>query len=74
VPIDRRGILQDGLFSYRASKEGAVFISYAGRQVTILRGKAAEKLLRRIGGLHGQALQLELAKVTGNFKRGNERG
>lgn len=73
MPTDRRGLLHDEVFSYRARKDGAVFIAYEGRQVTVLRGGAAEKLLRRVAGLEGQALQLELAKVTGNFRRGNER-
>ncbi len=61
------------MFSYRAQKGGAVAVFYGGRQVTLLRGKAAERFLRRTLELEGHALQLELAKVTGNFKRGNER-
>lgn len=73
MPIDKRNLLQDDVFSYRAQKGGAVAVFYRGRQVTLLRGEAAEKLLRRTLGLEGRALQLELAKITGNFKRGNER-
>jgi len=41
--------------------------------VTVLRGEAAAAALRRLERLEGRAVQLELAKLTGNFKRGNER-
>ncbi len=72
MPIDRRNTLAEE-FSYRASKDGAVFIAYGGKQVTILRGRSAASALRRLERSEGDALQLELAKLTGNFKRGNER-
>lgn len=39
----------------------------------ILKGPEASKLLRRLGGLDEEQAQLALAKITGNFKRGNER-
>lgn len=71
--IDQRNSFEDEPFAYRVGKDGTVFISWQGRQATILRGKAAARFLSRIAGLDGAALQLELAKVTGNFKRGNER-
>ncbi len=73
MPIDRRNTLAEENFSYRASKDGAVFISHYGKQVTILRGRSAASALRRLERLASGALQLELAKLTGNFKRGNER-
>jgi len=73
VPVDRRNTFAEENFSYRASKDGAVFVAYGGKQVTILRGRSAASALRRLKRLEGEALQLELAKVTGNFKRGNER-
>ena len=71
--IDRRGTLDDEPFAYRLVKNGNVFISWEGKQVTQLSGKAAEWFLAKISGLEGQAAQLVMAKVTGNFKRGNER-
>ena len=71
--IDRRGVLDDDVFEYRALKDGKVFIYWRGRHVTTLAGSAARKFLSRIDGLDGKAAQLIMAKATGNFKRGNER-
>lgn len=59
-------------FSYRAAKDGAVFVAYQGKTVTILRGKDAARFLARVAGADERAAQLAMAKVTGNFKRGNE--
>ena len=73
MPVDRRNTFAEENFSYRASKDGAVFISHHGKQVTVLRGRSAASALRRLEQLEGDALQLELAKLTGNFRRGNER-
>ncbi len=74
TPVARRNTFADENFSYRASKDGAVFISHHGKQVTVLRGRAAASALRRLERLEDHALQLELAKLTGSFKRGKERG
>ena len=72
-PIDQRGQLADEPFDYRTSKDGQVFIQYHGRQVLTLRGNDARRLLARLADLDEPEQQLALAKVTGNFKRGNER-
>lgn len=71
-PVDARGVLEDEVFSYRATRD-KVLISWRGKQVTVLKGPAAARFLSNIAGLEGQAAQLVMAKVTGNFKRGNER-
>lgn len=71
--IDRRGMLDDDIFKYRALKDGKVLIYWRGRHVTTQAGSAALKFLRKIEGLDGKAAQLVMAKATGNFKRGNER-
>ncbi len=73
MPIDQRNILDDDIFAYRTNKAGNVFISWNGKQVTILKEAAARKFLANIAGLEGKAAQLVMAKITGNFKRGNER-
>lgn len=62
-----------GEFSYRATKDGRVLIDRGGRRVTVPAGERARRFLRRAEGADPQALQLELARVTGNYKRGNER-
>lgn len=71
--IDKRGVLQDDIFAYQAMKDGRIFITWHGKHVKTLAGKDAAKFLERIDGLTGVDAQLVMAKVTGNFKRGNER-
>lgn len=70
---DRRNVLDDEIFAYRENKDGKVFITWNGKQVMILKDAAARKFLAAIAGLEGKAAQLVMAKITGNFKRGNER-
>jgi len=71
--IDKRGVLDEEVFSYRVTKDGKVFVSYHGKVVTTLSGKRADSFVADISGLDGKDAQLVMAKVTGNFKRGNER-
>ena len=56
-------------FAYTIRKSGEVVITHHGRQAAVLRGKAAEKFLSRLGDRDAQEL---MARVTGNYKRGNE--
>ncbi|WP_339149252.1 MULTISPECIES: hypothetical protein [unclassified Sutcliffiella] len=72
--IDKRNRLDESPFSYRISKNNSVFLDYENRQVKILKGKEADKFLERMEAAEDdKAKQLIMAKVTGNFKRGNER-
>ena len=71
--IDKRGVLDGEIFSYRALKDGKVLIYWHKKHITTLAGKAAEKFLTKIEGLEGKDAQLVMAKATGNFKHGNER-
>jgi hypothetical protein len=71
--IDQRHVLDEEVFTYQASRDGRVFVFWRGRQVKILKGTPARSLLARLDGLSGKDVQLVLAKLTGNFKRGNER-
>jgi hypothetical protein len=57
-------------FTYQASKDDTVRISWNGHVVTTLRGREA---LRFLDELERGDEQLVMAKATGNFKRGNER-
>jgi len=70
----RRGGLEDNPFTFREAKDGRVRISWRGRQVAILNGRQAASFLQRIEGLDEPRRQLAMAKITGNFKRGNETG
>ncbi|WP_201714033.1 hypothetical protein [Rossellomorea arthrocnemi] len=72
--IDKRNRLDESPFRYRVNKDENVFIEYEGKQVKILRGREAEKFLKKIKSASDEkSIQLIMAKVTGNFKRGNER-
>jgi len=57
------------------TKKGTVVIYYEGKQIKIVKEKEAERLLAKILEVKGQIkeVQLLLAKITGNFKRGNEK-
>lgn len=57
-------------FDYTVRKNGDVVISHHGRQATVLRGRRAEKFLADAGRRDPQQV---MARVTGNYKRGNER-
>lgn len=71
--VDRRGKLDEDVFSCRITKDGKVFLSWHGKQVTILSGKRAADFIAAIGGASDKEAQLLMAKATGNFKHGNER-
>jgi hypothetical protein len=64
--------LADDLFSYQVTKSGEVRISRGGRVVVTVRGAQADRLVARLGAGDESDQQL-LARVTGNYKRGNER-
>jgi hypothetical protein len=71
--VDKRNRFDDEVFSYRMVKDGRVLIFWYGKQVKRLAGAEAQKFLAKIDGLDAKAAQLVMAKLTGNFKRGNER-
>lgn len=71
--IDKRRKLDDQPFTFRATKDGKVFIHWHGRQVTILKGKIAEKFMESIAQADSQQAQLLMTRITGHFKHGNEK-
>lgn len=50
-----------------------MFVFWRGRRVMTVTGRNAERLLARLDGIDPDGEQMVLAKLTGNFKRGNER-
>ncbi|MGE6753907.1 hypothetical protein ACQKFO_10685 [Rossellomorea sp. NPDC071047] len=71
---DKRNRLDEAPFQYRINKDQSVFIEYEGKRVKILKGKEAEKFIKNVNAaVTDKAVQLIMAKITGNFKRGNER-
>ena len=73
MSVDQRGKLEETPLSNRTSKDGTVFLEYRGRTVKTLSDRAAERFLEQIAALEPLEVQLVLAKLTGNFKHGNER-
>ena len=71
--IDRRNRFDETVFDYTSTKDGKVLIRWHGRHVTTLKGEKARKFLAQVDGLDEREAQLVMAKVTGNFKHGNER-
>ena len=71
---DQRDILfNEKPFSYKLVKDNKAQISYKGKMISILVGKDYNKLVRVISLDNIYELQLFLAKVTGQFKHGNEK-
>ena len=70
---DKRNRLNDRMFHYRVTKNNIVLIEYYIKQIIILKGNDADKFLYKINHAHNDTeKQLIMAKVTGNFERGNE--
>jgi hypothetical protein len=57
-------------FSYKARKSGDVVIEHNGRLAATLRGLRAQRFLTDVQAKDPQQL---MARVTGNYKRDNER-
>lgn len=74
APIDQRGRLEEDVFTYRQTKDQKIFLYWEGRQIKTLAGKEAIQFIKRIEGLEGVEAQLVMAKATGHFKHGNEKG
>jgi hypothetical protein len=64
---------QDLGFSHRVRKNGDVEVLHRGRVASTLRGSAAQDFMAQLdAGSDSDAQQL-MARITGNYKRGNER-
>ncbi len=70
---DKRNKLDESPFAFEVSKDKNVFIFWRGKRVTILKEKVSDRFLERIRNTDQKEAQLIMAKVTGNFKRGNEK-
>lgn len=71
--VDKHHRFDEEVFSYKVSKDNKIFIYWYGKQVMILKDKASERFLNKIENADELEAQLVMAKVTGNFKRGNEK-
>jgi hypothetical protein len=69
----RLAYFEDLGFSWREAHGGVVEITFHGKLVTTLKGERAAEFLAEVDGVSLDELQQLLARVTGQFKRGNER-
>ena len=60
-------------FTCRLNKSGEVWVSHHGRHITTLRGGAAIDFMTEIDRASFADRQQLMARLTGNYKRGNER-
>ena len=60
-------------FSHRVSKNGDVLIEHHGKLATTMRGSKAVTFLAKMDKATFEQQQQLMARVTGNYKRGNER-
>ncbi|MGJ8527789.1 hypothetical protein [Maritalea sp.] len=60
-------------FTFRARKNGEVKINHNGRLATTLRGDAASDFIEEMSDCAFIDQQQVMARITGNYKRGNER-
>lgn len=60
-------------FTFETRKSGDVVIRHHGRSAATLRGRAAARFLEQATSAADDELQARMARLTGNYKRGNER-
>ena len=60
-------------FTVTVRKSGEVEVLHHGSLAAVLRGKEARAFLAKAGRCSDTELQQLLARLTGNYKRGNER-
>ncbi len=71
-PVDQRGKLIDEPFDVQVTRD-KVLIKFRGRIVRTITGSDADEIRAAVAAADEAALQLLVARKTGNFKRGNER-
>lgn len=59
-------------FLFLKLPNGDVLISHHGRRATVLRKDKADWFVEDMGSMDSQAQQKEMARITGNYLRGNE--
>jgi hypothetical protein len=66
--------LDEEQFTYKMNRDGTMFVYWNGKHVRTYSGNKAAEILEEIeAATSDREVQFALARVTGNFKRGNER-
>ena len=72
--IDKRNRLREEPFNYQITKKGTVIIYFEGKQIKTVKDSKAAQLIGKLNAAESiMEVQLLLAKLTGNFKHGNEK-
>jgi len=71
--INIRDQLVEHPFLYKITNSETIIIHRNNKQVAIIKGKESLKIQSKILNKSEQQIQLILAKITGNYKHGNER-
>ncbi len=65
--------MEDLGFDYQIAKNGNVRIYHFQRLATTLRAKKSAEFVKKVEKLSFEQQQQLMARLTGNYKRGNER-
>jgi len=60
-------------FRFRTRKDGDIEVLHRGKVATTLRGQDAQEFLSEVEESDDAGTQQLMARITGNYKRGNER-
>lgn len=60
-------------FTYKVRSSGNIEVFHRGRKATTLRGPVAAEFLEDAEAMSDEGLQQAMARLTGNYKHGNER-
>ncbi|WP_374568631.1 hypothetical protein [Ideonella sp.] len=60
-------------FTWQRMKNGDVRVLHHGKLASTLRGRDADEFLAEADGADDAAMQQSMARLTGNYKHGNER-
>lgn len=60
-------------FTWETRKNGEVQVFHRGKRASSMRGAKAADFLELVASRDDAMIQQELARITGNYKRGNER-
>ena len=66
-------MLESEPFSYQITKDKKVRLFYKDKEVKIISNNTAMSFIEKIKDLPVNEQQLVMAKITGNFKHGNEK-
>lgn len=73
MPVDQKGFLETMPFDYTIYKDSKIQIFYKSKPIMMVKGKVALKLEAKLQDRSDHDCQLILAKITGQFKMGNEK-